>query len=246
MGLKFKVENIDEVAEAQREFYTERDGAYYLDIEGMPSSKTDDDVRRLNGALEKERKDHKATREKLKAFEDFGTPEELREKIDEYDTLKDGGGKANEELLDYKKRLRTAEKERDSFKTQFESQKTRLDELIKLEKASKVKGKLKEIVESLDAKYDRNKINSMLEDFEDNFDLDDVGDIAPYKGKAVKEWIQARADLYNFTVNSTPGKSNPGNINSVSADAAKQKAYDEAKANGDSLAMLNNLPLKQN
>lgn len=210
MGLKFKVENIEEVAEAQREFYTERDGAYYLDIEGMPSSKTDDDVRRLNGALEKERKDHKATREKLKAFEDFGTPEELREKIDEYNTLKDGGGKANEELLDYKKRLRTAEKERDSFKTQFESQKTRLDELIKLEKASKVKGKLKEIVESLDAKYDRNKINSMLEDFEDNFDLDDVGDIAPYKGKAVKEWIQARADLYNFTVNSTPGNSNPG------------------------------------
>ena len=45
MGLKFKVENIEEVAEAQREFYTERDGAYYLDIEGMPSSKTDDDVK---------------------------------------------------------------------------------------------------------------------------------------------------------------------------------------------------------
>ena len=211
MGLKFKVENIEEVAEAQREFYTERDGAYYLDIEGMPSSKTDDDVRRLNGALEKERKDHKATREKLKAFEDFGTPEELREKIDEYDTLKDGGGKANEELLDYKKRLRTAEKERDSFKTQFESQKVRLDELTKLEKTSKVRGKLKEIVESLDGKYDKGRISSMLEDFEDSFDLDEVGDIAPYKGKPIKDWIQGRADLYNFTIQSTPGKSQPGN-----------------------------------
>lgn len=210
MGLKFKVENIDEVAEAQREFYTERDGAYYLNVEGMPSSKTDDDVRRLNGALEKERKDHKATKEKLKAFEEFGTPEELREKIDEYDTLKEGGGKANEELLDYKKRLRATEKERDNYKTQFESQKARLDELTKLEKRSKVRGKLKETVESLDNKYDKGRIYSMLEDFEDSFELDEVGDIAPYKGKPIKDWIQGRADLYNFTVNSTPGNSNPG------------------------------------
>lgn len=223
MGLKFKVENIEEVAEAQREFYTERDGAYYLDIEGMPSSKTDDDVRRLNGALEKERKDHKATREKLKAFEDFGTPEELREKIDEYDTLKDGGGKANEELLDYKKRLRTAEKERDSFKTQFESQKTRLDELTKLEKRSKIRGKLKENVESLDNKYDKGRIYSMLEDFEDSFELDEVGDIAPYKGKPIKDWIQGRADLYNFTIQSTPGNSNPGIKNGDSGKKPENK-----------------------
>lgn len=223
MGLKFKVGNIEEVAEAQREFYTERDGAYYLDIEGMPSSKTDDDVRRLNGALEKERKDHKATREKLKAFEDFGTPEELREKIDEYDTLKDGGGKANEELLDYKKRLRTAEKERDSFKTQFESQKTRLDELTKLEKRSKIRGKLKENVESLDNKYDKGRIYSMLEDFEDSFELDEVGDIAPYKGKPIKDWIQGRADLYNFTIQSTPGNSNPGIKNGDSGKKPENK-----------------------
>ena len=212
MRLKFRVDKIDDVAEEQKKFYIERDGAYFLDLEDMPSSKTDDDVNRLNRALEKERRDHKATKEKLRAFEEFGSPDELREKIDEYDALKDGGGKANEELLDYKKRLRTAEKERDSFKTQFESQKTRLDELTKLEKRSKVRGKLKETVESLDNKYDKGRIYSMLEDFEDSFELDEVGDIAPYKGKPIKDWIQGRADLYNFTIQSTPGKSQPGNL----------------------------------
>ena len=53
MGLKFRVDKIDDVAEEQKKFYIERDGAYFLDLEDMPSSKTDDDVNPLNRALEK-------------------------------------------------------------------------------------------------------------------------------------------------------------------------------------------------
>lgn len=213
MGLKFKVGKLEDVAETQREFYTERDGAFYLDVEDMPSSKTDEDVRKLKSSLEKERAEHKATKEKLRAFDEIGTIEDLRGQLDELNDLRESGGNKanNEELLDYKKRLRAAEKERDSFKSQFEEQKTRMEGLLKIEKTGKVRGKLKEVVDSLDAKYDRAKINAMLEDFEEAFELDDVGDIAPYKGKAIKDWITGKADLYNFTVSSTPGASKPGN-----------------------------------
>lgn len=232
MGLKFKIDKIDDVSEDQKKFYIQRDGAYFLDVEDLPSSKTEDDVNRLNRALEKERKEHKATKEKLHAFDEFGSIDDLREKIDEYEAIKDGGGKAGDEILDLKKKLRTAEKERDSFKTQFESQKVRLDELTKLEKTSKVRGKLKEIVESLDGKYDKGRISSMLEDFEDSFDLDEVGDIAPYKGKPIKDWIQGRADLYNFTVQSSPGKSQPGNMKNKPEEKGDFISEIAAKLNG--------------
>ena len=68
--------------------------------------------------------------------------------------------------------------------------------------------------------------------------LDKDERVVTRSGKPAKEWIQAKADLFNFTVQNNPGKYKSG-----SADVAKQKAYDEAKAKGDSLAMLNNLPL---
>jgi len=212
MGLKFKVENLNDVAEEHKKLYTERDGAFYLDVEGMPSGKTDEDVKKLQNALEKERNDHKAAKEKIRSFVDeFGDSESIRERFDELENLKSSGGKSNEELLDYKKRLRATEKERDSYKTQFEARQKRLDELEAVDKRTKVHGKLKEIVEALDAKYDKSKIYSVLEDYEDMFELDDVGDLAPFKGKALKDWIPARADLFNFYVASTPGGSKPGN-----------------------------------
>ena len=199
MGLQFKVENLNNVAEELKKLYTERDGAFYLDVEGMPSGKTDEDVKKLQNALEKERNDHKAAKEKIRAFVDeFGDSESIRERFDELENLKSSGGKSTE-------------KERDSYKTQFEARQKRLDELEAVDKRTKVHGKLKEIVEALDAKYDKSKIYSMLEDYEDMFALDEVGDLAPFKGKAVKDWIPAKADLFNCYVASTPGGSKPGN-----------------------------------
>lgn len=215
MGLKFKVENLNDVAEELKKLYTERDGAFYLDVEGMPSGKTDEDVKKLKNALEKERNDHKATKEEIRAFVDeFGDLKSIRERFDELENLKSSGGKSNEELLDYKKRLRATEKERDGYKTQFEARQKRLDELEAVERRDKVRGKTKEIVEALDPKFDKSKIYKWLEEdyiAEDRFALDECGDLAPYKGKAIKDWLPEKADFYNCYKTSTPGGSKPGN-----------------------------------
>lgn len=241
MGLKFKVGKLEDVAESQREFYTERDGAFYLDIEEMPSSKTDEDVRKLRLSLDKERADHKATKEKLRAFDEFGSIEDLRGKLDELNDLKESGGKMNnDELLEYKKRLRSTEKERDSFKTQYEEQQTRFNELLKLEKDGKVRVKAKELVKSLPDNIDKQKANDYLEDFIGTLDLDDTGEIAPINGKEPLEWLKGKATLFGFTVSSTPGQSHPSRSSTPNTEQAKQKAYEEAKAKGDIFAMLNN------
>ena len=93
MGLKFKVENLDNVAEELKKLYTERDGAFYLDVEGMPSGKTDEDVKKLQNALEKERKDHKEAKEKIRAFVDeFGDSESIRERFEELENIKSTAG----------------------------------------------------------------------------------------------------------------------------------------------------------
>lgn len=65
MPLKLTLEKLDDVPEALREHYTESDGAYTLAVEGV---KPLEDFNRVYGSLEKERGDHKATLEKLKAF----------------------------------------------------------------------------------------------------------------------------------------------------------------------------------
>ena len=54
MGLKAILETLDEVPEALRAFYVERDGKFVLDADGV------EDVTGLKSALEKERGDRAA------------------------------------------------------------------------------------------------------------------------------------------------------------------------------------------
>lgn len=115
--------------------------------------------------------------------------------------------------------------ERDDYKNRFEE--------------LKIKQDIAEIIETLPSRYDRNRVKGLTDDSLEVFMLDKDEHVVTRSGKPAKDWIMAKADLFNFTV-----KANSGKYNSGSADAAKQKAaYEEAKANGDSLAMLNNLPI---
>jgi hypothetical protein len=61
-------------------FYEERDGKWHLTLE-IEGSANQDDVTRLNGALTKERNDHKATKDKLRAFDGLD-PQETRDRLD--------------------------------------------------------------------------------------------------------------------------------------------------------------------
>jgi len=55
--------------DAEKELYTERDGSF--ELTGIQGVKSEADVRRLQSSLEKERGDHKSTRDKFKVWGDM-------------------------------------------------------------------------------------------------------------------------------------------------------------------------------
>lgn len=83
--LKLSYEKAEDIPEKYRDLYEEKDGNFVLiKIEGM---KTGEDVARLQTALDKERKDHKATKDKLKPYLDIGAPDEVQAKLDKLPEL---------------------------------------------------------------------------------------------------------------------------------------------------------------
>lgn len=66
MALNASYDKQDDIPEQHRDLFTERDGKW--ELTGITGVKTQSDVDRVQAALEKERKEHKEAREKLKTF----------------------------------------------------------------------------------------------------------------------------------------------------------------------------------
>lgn len=74
MALKFTVDSIDDVSEAHRDLYTEKDGKFFLSVDGL------EDNSGLKKALETERDLRKKYEKDIKAWQRTGkTPEEIAE-----------------------------------------------------------------------------------------------------------------------------------------------------------------------
>ena len=56
------------------------------------------------------------------------------------------------------------------------------------------------IIETLPSRYDKTKVKGMTDDSIEVFILDKNERVVTRSGKSAKDWIQAKADLYNFTV----------------------------------------------
>lgn len=128
MKLKLKYAKREDLPAGYEELYDEKDGEFVLTgVEGM---KTDADITRLTTSLANERKDHKATKEKLAVYADLD-PTEVHAKLDrveeleaEVATLKKSGGKdgpdeqAIERLVEsrVKRAVAPIERERDALK----------------------------------------------------------------------------------------------------------------------------------
>lgn len=95
MILKSIIDKLEDVEEAFRGAYVQKGDKWELQVEGM---KTPGDVQRLQGALDKEKRDHAAVKTELAtaktALEAFGdlNPEDVHNKLAEYDTLKASAG----------------------------------------------------------------------------------------------------------------------------------------------------------
>lgn len=91
MALKLVLDTVDDLPEDVRKEYKEKDGKFHLDVDG--GIKTNEDVTRLSGALQKERKDHGETKNKLTPFLSLGDVVEVQAqlaRIPELETLAEG------------------------------------------------------------------------------------------------------------------------------------------------------------
>lgn len=100
--------------------YEERDGKWHLTVE-IEGTSDSGDVTRLNGALTKERDDHRKTKEKLRAFDGLD-PQQTRDRLDKLDDLEANPDATIEQRVTseverrIKARLAPVERERDGFK----------------------------------------------------------------------------------------------------------------------------------
>ncbi len=76
--------------------------------------------------------------------------------------------------------------ERDTYKRRYEE--------------LKIEAELAGIIETLPSRYDKTKVKGMTDDSIEVFILDKNERVVTRSGKSAKDWIQAKADLYNFTV----------------------------------------------
>lgn len=92
--LKFKIEKLEDVAEGLRDYYKEKDGAWYLQVDG---AKTQADIDRQLAANQSERTAHTATKAKLKDAETklqaWGEldPDDVTTKLEKLTTLEASG-----------------------------------------------------------------------------------------------------------------------------------------------------------
>lgn len=134
MGLKAVYIDINEVPEQFRELYTEKNGQY--ELTGIEGVKTDEDVRRVQSALTKERNDHKQTKEKFSALGDL-KPDDIIAKLDRIEELEQiAAGKVDDtkinELVETRLRSRVApiEREKKMLETKVAELSGTLDQFV--------------------------------------------------------------------------------------------------------------------
>lgn len=82
--------------------------------------------------------------------------------------------------------LQTIKAERDDYKRRYEE--------------LKIKQDIAAIIETLPSRYDKTKVKGMTDDSIEVFILDKNERVVTRSGRLAKDWIMAKADLYNFTV----------------------------------------------
>lgn len=155
MSLKVKYDRKEDIPQGLEKFFTEKDGAWFLQAEGM---KTDADIESVKGALEKERKVRRDAENNLKTLQDrfTGLPDDFD--AAEYHRLKDmDGGKVDEKLREQRERLTAAhQKELDKVKEELGKQTSTVHNLVArqgLAKAMAEAGIAEPLREAVEAMY---------------------------------------------------------------------------------------------
>lgn len=151
MKLKAKYESADQIPEGFNSLFEEREGQFILTgVEGLP---TVADISRLEGALVKERNDHKRLREEVKTKYGEFDPEQFAKDRDELADLrlrvKDGDSKSDE-VLEQRLKIRLAplEREKEKFKIEVEALKAKESELTGFIARSQIESHIRKAAEA--------------------------------------------------------------------------------------------------
>lgn len=199
MKLKHTVDNLDGLDEAFHPLYTEKDGKFVLT--GVEGVKTQADVDAVRRSLEKERADHKATKEKFRPFEAHADDHEaVLSKLDRFDELeaaskgKIDDGKINE-MVETRLKAKTAPLEREVKKLKDDNA-TLLTENGELKAADKrriVRDNIREA--GLKTKMRESAIEDAMLLGERVLDIDETGKVVTRDGVGVTPGVDAEVWL---------------------------------------------------
>lgn len=113
MKLKAVLESLDGLDDTLKGLYTERNGKFYIDAEGV---EFEEDVKALKNALQRERDGKKSLTEQLKAFEGIGDPEKALEALNKLNKMEE------DNLLSEGKLEELLEKRTENMRKDFENQ----------------------------------------------------------------------------------------------------------------------------
>ena len=151
MALKPVVKSLDGVEEKFHSLYVERDGKFYLDLEG--DLHTDDDIAGLKSALQKERQERKLLEKKAKT----ALTEEEREELESLKAEKEAAErKTMEKKGEYDKLIKKLqtdhEKEKEELAAKLKDEESRTTRLVvkdKIRAAAVKSGVLKDNIEDV-------------------------------------------------------------------------------------------------
>ena len=128
MKLKAVLDNLDGIDESLKAAYTEKDGKFYLNIEGFDDH---NEVKGLRNSMILAKDEKKAAETNLAALKSkyAGLPDDFT--VEEYNRLKDaGGGNVDQRLQDQRNRLEATHKaEKESLSKERDTYKSRVEKL---------------------------------------------------------------------------------------------------------------------
>lgn len=191
MALKAVVDSIDDLPEEIKKEYIPRDGKFHLDVEGM---KTQADIDRLQGALTKERNDHKAVKERLSLLGDRKI-EDVVAILDRVPELEAAAqGKLDDEKINQivesrvKQKLAPVERERDQLKSQLTEKEGVIQEYTAKERTRMIHDKVRAAATA--SKVLPEALEDALLLAERVFEVDEAGNVVTKDGVGVTPGIQ--------------------------------------------------------
>jgi hypothetical protein len=197
-ALAATVDSLEGVPEALHGFYLEKDGKFNLQVAGLP---TQENVTRLEGALTKERNDHKATKESLNKITHNGQRQvdDIIADLDRIPELEATQGTIDEtkvnELVEarIKARIGPVERERDKFKKESEDKDVTINDFQSKERTRTIHDKVRE--DAVKAKLLPEAVEDALLLADRVFEIDDSGRVVTKDNVGVTPGLEPAAWL---------------------------------------------------